>query len=265
MQQPNRKFAEMSQADLACADTSRWIAVLPLAATEYHGPHLPPETDAIIAGEICERLARKIDADMPVTFLPVEAVGYSPEHLGHPATLSLEYRDAIDRWIATGSSIAQRGIRKLMLLNAHGGNSPLMSIVATELRIRSGILCVATSWTRFGTPENLIAPEEVALGIHGGEIETSVMLAIAPDRVRMELAEDFDSLQRELERRYRYLRAYGGHAFGWKMADLNPRGAAGNALAATAQKGDAVLRHAIAGLTQLLREIDDFDLAMLQG
>jgi creatinine amidohydrolase len=264
MQMPNRNFAEMSQEEVAVADTSRWIAVMPLAATEYHGPHLPPETDAIIAGDISRRLTGEIDEAMPVTFLPVEAVGYSPEHLGQPATLSLEFDAAIERWIATGSALAAQGIRKLVLLNAHGGNSPLMTIVATELRVRESMLCVATSWTRFGTPENLISPEEMAWGIHGGEVETSAMLAIAPDRVRMELAEDFHSLQQRLAQRYRYLRAYGRHAFGWKMTDLNPSGAVGNAAAATAQKGEALLRHAVSGLAELLREIDDFDLAMLR-
>ena len=264
MQLPNRNFAEMSREEMAGADTSRWIAVMPLAATEFHGPHLPPETDSIIAGAITSRLAAEIDNAIPLTFLPVERVGYSPEHLGHPATLSLEYHVAIDRWIATGLSLGEKGIRKLVLLNAHGGNSPLMSIVATELRLRAGMLCVTTSWTRFGTPNNLIPPEEVAWGIHGGEVETSVMLAIAPDQVKMERAENFSGLQKELAQRYRYLSAYGRHAFGWKMTDLNPRGAVGNAAAATAQKGEALLRHAVAGLIQLIREIDDFDLALLR-
>lgn len=238
------------------------IAVLPLGATEYHGPHLPAETDTIIAQGIARRLALEIGQKLNVEFLPVEPVGYSPEHLDHTATRSLGYAEAIERWIGIGEMLASRDVGKMMMLNAHGGNSPLMTVVATELRVRFNMLCVATGWTRFDLPEGIMSDHELAFGIHAGRLETSVMLALAPDRVKMEAAHDYPSFQEILVESNRYLSAYGKHAFGWKMSDLNASGAVGDATSATAEIGETVISNAVRGLALLLTEIDRFDLQM---
>ncbi|TCL69620.1 creatininase family protein [Rhizobium sp. BK251] len=237
----------------------RWIAVLPLGAHEQHGPHLPFETDALIAAGIVERLIRALPSDLPVTFLPVEPVGYSIEHMDVPGTKSLAFDEAVRRWLAIAEGLHRAGIRKLVMLNAHGGNSPLMTIVATEARVRFGMLVVATSWTRFGVPEGVISPEDKAIDIHGGDIETSIMLALHPEQVDMSKAGNFASRQSDFARDFRHLRAYGPHAFGWRMSDLNKQGVAGNASAATAEKGERLIAHAVAGLVELLRDVDAFD------
>ncbi|MDF1776947.1 MAG: creatininase family protein [Rhizobiaceae bacterium] len=237
-----------------------WIAVLPLGAHEQHGPHLPFETDAIIAQAIADAAATALPADLPVTFLPVEPVGYSPEHMDVAGTRSLSWDEAIRRWLAIAEKLHAQGIRKFVMLNAHGGNSPLMTIVATEARVRFNMLAVATAWTRFGLPPAIVSPNEKALGIHAGDIETSVMLALRPDLVDMGKAADFGSYQARLAKSATHLRAYGPHAFGWKMSDLNSRGAAGNAQAATAQKGHLLVEHSVRGLLELLRDVHDFDL-----
>ena len=239
------------------------IAVLPLGAHEQHGPHLPFETDSIIAAGIAARLADALPPGMDVRFLPVEPVGYSIEHMDVAGTRSLGYGEAVEKWLAIADGLQQDGIRKLMLLNAHGGNSPLLTIVATEARVRWNMLAVATSWSRFGVPEGLISPAEKAIDIHAGDIETSVMLALRPDLVNRARAANFPSRQRDFERRFTHLRAYGPHAFGWKMRDLNPDGAAGNAAAATADKGEALISHAVQGLVALLQDMAAFDVDSL--
>ncbi len=236
------------------------IALLPLGAHEQHGPHLPFETDSLIAEGIAERLLRQLPRELAVRVLPVETVGYSIEHMDVAGTRTLDYAEAVERWLSIARTLQAEGIGKLVLLNAHGGNSPLLTIVATEARIRFNMLVVATSWTRFGIPEDIIRPEDKAIDIHAGDIETSVMLALHPDRVRMDLARNFPSRQSEFERRFTHLRAYGPHAFGWKMSDLNPDGAAGNAAAATAEKGERLIAQAVGGLTALLRDVDAFDI-----
>jgi len=241
--------------------TSRTIAILPLGAHEYHGPHLPLDTDTLIARAVAGRLRTALPETLDVVFLEAEPVGYSPEHMDRPGTTSLTFDQAVTRWLGIAEDLAGRGIRKLVLLNAHGGNSPLLTIVATEARIRFRMLCVATSWTRFGVPDGVIAPEDKALDIHGGDIETSVMLAIAPERVDMARALDFPSAQADFATRYRHLRAYGPHAFGWMMRDLNADGAAGRASIATAEKGEALLAHSVSGLAELIDDIDRFDLS----
>ena len=242
-------------------ESNRTIAILPLGAHEYHGPHLPFETDTIIAAAVAARLGQALPDRLDVIFLEAEPVGYSPEHMDRPGTKSLGYAEAIEKWLGMAEDLAGRGIRKLILLNAHGGNSPLLTIVATEARIRYDMLCVATSWTRFGVPDGVISPEAKAIDIHGGDIETSVMLAAAPDRVDMSKAKNFPSAQSGFAKDFRHLRAYGPHAFGWKMSDLNPGGAAGNAATATAGKGEALLAHAVKGLAELVEDVDAFDAA----
>jgi creatinine amidohydrolase len=243
------------------AKGTRTIAILPLGAHEYHGPHLPLDTDTIIAKAVADRLRNALPDDLDVIFLDAEPIGYSPEHLDRDGTKSLAYEEATEKWLATAGDLASRGIMKLILLNAHGGNSPLMTIVATEARIRFNMLCVATSWTRFGVPEGVISPEAKAIDIHGGDIETSVMLAIAPDKVDMAKAKDFPSAQSTYAKEFHHLRAYGPHALGWTMRDLNADGAAGNAAIATAEKGEALLAHAVKGLVELVEDVDRFEVS----
>ncbi len=252
---PKRQFVTMTPAEIAAADTSHWIAVLPLGATEQHGPHLPLETDTLIADAIAARAANFLPPALPVTFLPAEPVGYSPEHMDFPGSLSLGFDEAINSWIETGKNLHLSGIDRFVMLNAHGGNSPLMTIVATELRVRFGMLAVATSWTRFGLPDDVIDPGEKAFDIHAGLIETSLMLAIDAARVNMDEAGNFPSAQADLERNHTYLRAYGPHAFGWKIQDLNPKGACGNAAGATAEIGERLLDHAARGFAALLTDV----------
>ena len=258
MSLPKRRWEDNSAA-LAAFERRDWIAVLPLGAHEQHGPHLPFETDRLIVEGIVERVIAALPESLPVTFLPTEPVGYSVEHINVPGTRTLRYDEAIARWLGIAEKLAGLGIRKLVMLNAHGGNSPLMTVVATEARLRFNMLAVATSWTRFGQPEGWIGAEDKALDIHGGDIETSVMLALRPEKVDMAKARRFPSRQSEFVRRFKHLRAYGPHAFGWKMSDLNPEGVAGNAAAATAARGEALIAHAVNGIVELLEDVNAFD------
>ncbi|MBB3658224.1 creatinine amidohydrolase [Rhizobium sp. BK650] len=260
---PSFRFEDNDPA-LAPDARRHWIAVLPLGAHEQHGPHLPFETDALIAQGIVNRLNTALPAGLPVTVLPVESVGYSLEHMDVEGTKTLPFETAVKRWLSIAEELSTIGIRKFVMLNAHGGNSPLMTIVATEARVRFHMLAVATSWTRFGVPGGIISPEEKAIDIHGGDIETSVMLALYPERVDMTKAAAFPSSQTEFAQRFKHLRAYGPHAFGWKMSDLNPQGVAGNAAKATAEKGEALITHAVRGLVELLQDVDVFNAETLR-
>ena len=240
------------------------IVILPLGATEQHGPHLPFDTDSIIAAGVIARVEQLAENRLPLHVLPVEPIGYSVEHMDVAGTQTLAFDEAVSRWLGIAADAHRRGARKFVMLNAHGGNSPLMTIVATEARIRFGMLTVATSWTRFGYPDGLVSPAERAIGIHGGFIETSVMLALRPDLVDMTRAADFASAQSRYIDEFRHLRAYGPHAFGWKMSDLNPAGVAGNAAAATAEAGEAILDHAARGVLELLEDVARFELGQLR-
>lgn len=257
---PRRFWQEMTSAEIASADRSDWICVLPIAAVEQHGPHLPLATDALIASAMVDASVAMLPADSKVSFLPLLSVGKSDEHQDFAGTLSYSLDTMLRIIIETGESLARSGIRKLVIINSHGGNSQLMDLAALELRQRTGMVVVATSWSRFGQPEGLYSDHERRFGIHGGDIETSIMLAACPQLVRRELCANFPSRQEEMARDFTHLRAYGPVGYGWKMQDLNPQGVVGDASAASAAKGQASLDHAAQGFVALLQDIARFEL-----
>src|SRR5580692_6231195 len=186
---PRPNWMDMTWQEVAGAKTGRWIAVLPLAAVEQHGPHLPLGVDTFIAEAYLERVRSILPEDLPVTFLPVQRVGVSAEHLSYPGTLTLSATTALAVWTELGESLARAGLRKLVLVTSHGGNVAAMELVARDLRVRLGMLAVTVGWHRFGYPDGAFDAEERRHGIHGGDIETSLMLAGRRDTVRMDKAD----------------------------------------------------------------------------
>lgn len=261
--QPPRYWHHMTTEDFNTPSRDTWIAVLPIAAIEQHGPHLPLVTDTAIAEGQIRRVLELLPDDLPATFLPVQTIGKSDEHISSPGTLTLSWETVTKCWMEIGESIARAGVRKLVLINSHGGNVPIMDIVARELRVKHDMFVTATNWLRFGQPEGLFPEAEFTYGIHGGDIETSLMLHLHPDLVRMERAQDFTSQQQSYLNEFKHLRGHGKAQYGWKVQDLNSLGALGNARAATAEKGRKALDHAATGFVELLQDVDAFDLARL--
>jgi creatinine amidohydrolase len=260
---PKREWAEMTWADLAASDTGRWIAVLPLAATEQHGPHLPLGVDTFIAEAYLDRARALIPADLPVTFLPVQKIGQSDEHVAYPGTLTFSAATAIRAWTEIGESVFRAGVRKLVLVTSHGGNVAAMEIVARDLRVRLRMLVVTVGWHRFGYPDGAFGSEERRHGIHGGDIETSLMLAGKAEIVRMDKAQPGVPLTATMEHEFKWLSAFRPAGFGWMTQDLHPSGAVGDASRATAEKGESALARGAKGFVELLQEVDRFDLARL--
>jgi creatinine amidohydrolase len=253
----------MTWADFSDADTSRWIAVLPLAATEQHGPHLPLGVDSFIADAYLARARDLIPPDLPVTFLPVQRIGQSDEHVAFPGTLTLSAATVIRAWTEIGESVARAGVKKLVLITSHGGNVSAMEIVARDLRVRLGMLVVTVGWHRFGYPAGAFDAEERRHGIHGGDIETSLMLAGRRDTVRMDQAEAAVPTTVAMAQEFHWLGAFRPAGFGWMTQDLHASGTVGDASRATPEKGEAALAHGAQGFVELMREIDRFDLARL--
>jgi creatinine amidohydrolase len=260
---PAPYWIDMTSRDFDGEGTRDWIAVLPTAAIEQHGPHLPVSTDFTINTGLVERVVRARPKDLPLTFLPVQAIGKSNEHIRSPGTLTLGWETYAKLLIDIGDSVARAGVRKLILANSHGGNIAVNDIVAREMRVRHGMICVSMSWARLGQPDGVFTPFERDFGIHGGEMETSVMLALTPETVRMDKAKSFRSLQEKLVTDGKQLRAHGPNAFGWLAQDLNPEGVVGDAALATADKGKASLDTMAERFLQLVREVYAFDLSRL--
>jgi creatinine amidohydrolase len=261
---PKRNWMDMTWQDIARAETGRWIAVLPLAAVEQHGPHLPLGVDAYIAEAYLARVRKILPDDLPATFLPVQRVGVSAEHLSYPGTLTLSSATAIAAWTEIGESLARAGLRKLVFVTSHGGNIAAMELVARDLRVRLRMLAVTVGWHRFGYPDGTFSGEEKKHGIHGGDIETSLMLAAMPEMVCMDKAGNATPETVAMAREFKWLSASRPAGFAWMTQDLNPTGALGDARQARAEKGEAALTRGALAFVELLREVDRFALARLR-
>jgi creatinine amidohydrolase len=274
MTHPIRFWADLSTRDFArrlkTGEAARTIAVLPVAAIEQHGPHLPLSVDTVLVdGVVAASLAHLAPA-LPVLFLPTQAIGLSPEHARFPGTLTLKTETILRLWTDLGESVAAAGVRKLVLFNAHGGQVSVMDIVARDLRSRLDLLVYSVSWFNLplldaqGQDVNArFSAQEHRFGIHAGDIETSMMLALDPTHVDMTQARDFHSTSQDRAQQFEILGNGKSAKLGWQMQDYNPAGAVGNAAVATAEKGLAVVDAAGRSLARLLSEINDLDQSML--
>lgn len=237
------------------------VAVLPVGAIEQHGPHLPLAVDTDINRGIVAATAEIIARqDLPVLFLPTLPVGKSTEHLDFPGSLSFSTQTLINMWMEIGECVANAGIRRLVFFNSHGGQVAPMDIVARDLRIKRDLLTFSCSWSGLGLPEGLLSEHEDTYGIHAGELETSMMLHLHPDKCRMEKAQNFRSHIEDLNETTRHLGLGSGGKIGWKVNDLNPYGACGNASIATPETGARAIDHIAAEFAVMLGEVQAYDL-----
>ena len=258
---PSNLWAELTTTDLDHADRADQVAVLPVAAIEQHGPHLPLGTDTFIMQGYLDRVRASLPDDVPALFLPIQGCGASLEHADFRGTLSLSARTAIAAWSELAVGVARIGIRKLVVVNSHGGNSPVIDILAQELRATLGLFVVKASWQRFGYPDGLFEPAELTHGIHGGAVETSLMLAFRPDLVRRDAARNAVPASIAIEQRFEKLRTGRPTGFGWMAQDLHASGVAGDATKASVEAGEACAAHGAAAFVALLRDVAAFDLA----
>jgi creatinine amidohydrolase len=260
---PKRFWADMTWRDFQSADMREVVAVLPVAAVEQHGPHLPVGVDFVINEGYLRRAAAAVPDDLSILFLPVQSVGVSGEHAAYPGTLTLSVESAIRVWTEIGDSVARSGCRKLIVMSSHGGNGAAVDTVTLRLRMRWKMLAVHASWRRLGYPEGLFSSREASHGVHGGDTETSLMLALRPDLVRATEVRDFPSASETFEQDFALLRARPPFGFAWAASDLDAAGAVGEADKASAEKGDAAIAHGVERFIALLRDVHAFDLARL--
>jgi creatinine amidohydrolase len=236
------------------------VAILPVAAIEQHGPHLPVSVDATINAGILARALDFVPPDATVLALPMQSVGLSVEHVRFPGTLTLSAETLIAVLTDIGRSVARAGVRRLVILNSHGGQPQVVDIVCRRLRA-DRMFAVSCMPSRLGLPpEIVLSQDEQRHGIHGGLVETSLMLHLRPDLVRMDHAADFRSAWLAQESQMTLLTPEGGVGFGWETQDLHPAGALGDARAATAAIGHTILEYQAARLAKLLDEVRSFGL-----
>ena len=256
-----RYWQDLTSPNFGALDADRTVTVLPLCATEQHGPHLPTGTDTMIAQGLTEEAAQRFKGDFDLVFLPALSIGASQEHARFAGTVSFSTAALIEQISAIGAQVAASGLKKLVLVSSHGGNVAAMTAAALACREQHGLLVVTLTWSRLGLPAGVVDADERAIGIHGGFVETSLMLHFRPDLVQMDKAADFASLQSDLAARYEHLRAHGPVGFGWLAGDLNPSGAVGDAASANADAGRDISAHQADAFVALAGEISKSDLA----
>lgn len=261
----HRRWGDLTTEAFDGLDPERTVALLPIAATEQHGPHLPLSTDADIAEGLIAAALPHLGDGLDLLVLPMLAVGLSPEHADFAGTLTLEPETLLAAICEIGAGVEAAGLGKLALFNSHGGQSRLLDLAAQRLRRESDILAVAINGYRLWRAEEVFPEAEVRHGIHAGAVETSIMLHLKPDLVRRDKIAAHVSLSAEMERDYGRLTPFGRVGFGWQAQDLSETGACGDATLASAEAGRLLLDQAGTALAELLGEIARLPLATLKG
>lgn len=241
------------------------VVVQPLAAVEQHGPHLPVYTDSLIAEAVLSEALKRLPEGFPVWRLPLLSYGKSTEHMAFAGTVSLSADTLIHTLKEVGHSLASSGFKRMVILNAHGGNTEIVDFVIRDIRAETGLMVFALHpYLRVAPIQDGISAEEAVYGIHAGDIETSILLAIRPEWVR------FDRAPRSFPAGLQAMRHppfMGPLTFAWLTQDIAPDGVLGDATVATAEKGGAFLAQAAIEIAELIQDIQTFSFtdSTLQG
>jgi creatinine amidohydrolase len=255
-----RQWQDLSWRDVTKLPANT-VAILPTAAIEQHGPHLPLSTDTEINLGILKRTGECLPPDAPVFALPVQAIGLSVEHIKFPGTLTGSAETLLAFWTEIGESVARAGVKRLLMLNSHGGQPQILDLVCRRLRTSAGLFAAACSWGRLGLPPGLISADEAQFGIHGGQVETSLMMRLRPDLVRTAELRNFENAWLAKRDAFSTLEPEGAVGFGWETQDLNPLGGLGDATLASPEIGEAILSFTASRLCTLITDMMTFDVA----
>lgn len=255
---PHRFFPYLTWTEIeAMPNRDQVVIVQPMGAIEQHGPHLPLMVDSTIATTVLGGALSRLDPAIPAYSLPPLYYGKSNEHWHFPGTITLSAETLMRVLTEVAESVYRSGFRKLVLLNAHGGQPQILDIVARDLHLAYPDLMVFPLfvWSVPNVAADLLTPQELALGIHAGDAETSLMLSMLPDQVRLDKARA--EFPQDLPTDS-WLTMEGALPFAWVTRDLSQSGVLGDPTLATAEKGDQLLESLIQGWVRVLADIYRF-------
>lgn len=240
------------------------VVILPLAAIEQHGAHLPLSTDLDIGLGLLTKAFANLPDDFPAFVLPAQAVGTSDEHMGFAGTLSLPAGVLSELIQQHGAALRACGVRRLVISNSHGGNRHAIDEAALALRRLHGMLVVKANYVMFPRPADVDLPEaEWRHGLHAGAVETAMMMHLRPGLVRTPPDHPHTSLGVELEATLKHLGPEGTASFAWLAGDLDGTGTAGNPRLADEEKGRRLVAHYGKILAEVILDARAFPLARL--
>jgi len=257
----SRHLGELRAPDIEQLVTERSIFIQPLGAIEQHGPHLPFNTDLLIADRVTSAAVDRVGRELDVWLLPSLAYTKSNEHSWSAGTIWLSPSTLLSVLDDIGRCVALTAARRLVFMNGHGGNSALVAVANREIRLNHGLM---TFLAHPGVPPDQggDSPEnELGMGIHAGTDETSMMLHLAPELV------DMSTAVRNVPDRLagnKYVKFGGPVGFGWLSNDFGEDGHIGDPTAATAARGALLFQQAVDAFCEALVEIANFELPVPQ-
>lgn len=259
MTNSHRHLAELRAPEVTALISAQSIIVQPLGAVEQHGPHLPFDTDLVVASEVADAAVAEVGDALDCWLLPPLAYTKSNEHAWSSGTIWLSATTLLAVLDDIGRSVATLPARKLVFFNGHGGNSALLGVANRELRLKYGLL---TFLAHPGMPVDQggagsANADELGMGIHGGTDETSLMLHLRPERVDMSVA---TRNVPEWMATNQHVRFGGRVGFGWLSNDFGPDGHIGDPTAATAERGKELFEGSVRAFGDALAEVAAFEL-----
>ncbi len=251
-----RNFAYLTWKQVDALPRETTLLVLPTAAIEQHGHHLPLATDTLINNLLLGKALQLVPSDLSIYVLPPVCYGKSNEHLGFPGTLSVSAQTFLAVVRDLGASIAASEFKKVVLYNTHGGNTSLVDILARDLRAEFGL----RTFSLFGSPGATfegVSEQERTYGFHAGEIETAYLLHGAPELVHPnEYTKNYIARVDDPE----LLKPEGSSAnFAWLTRDIAPSGVLGDPTAASAENGERWADEAAARIAEILVAMYKFE------
>lgn len=232
------------------------LVVLSVGAVEQHGAHMPVMTDALIGEAVLTRTMELLPEDNNVWMIPPISYGKSNEHLGHAGTISLSATTLMSILMDIAVSLKESGFRRLLLINTHGGNKDLLLVAAREIRVETGLMVFFIAPGSLSEAGKFISEEESEYGIHAGEVETSLLLAIKENWVHEDkLVKEIPNVQD-----YKYLTMEKTIRFAWVMSDLSESGISGDATLGTVEKGELLMETMASKLAHAMQEICQFEI-----
>jgi creatinine amidohydrolase len=251
-----RNFAYLTWKQVDALPRDRTLLVLPTAAIEQHGHHLPLATDTLINNLVLGTALAQIAADLPIYALPPVCYGKSNEHIGFPGTLSVSAATFMAVVRDVGASVAAAGFQKLVLYNTHGGNTSLVDVLARDLRAEFGLRTFSLFGSG-GAGQEGVNAQERAYGFHAGEVETAYLLHATPELVHRD---EYTSNYIARVDKPDLLRPEGSAAnFAWLTKDIAPSGVLGDPTPATAENGERWVNAAAGRIAEVLLAMYNFE------
>lgn len=255
-------YEEMSWPETKQAVAEGRVAILPTGTVEQHGPHLPLSTDTVCCYSVCKKVAEKVPGDAVV--LPPVWYGFNEHHADFPGTLWVDWKPFIGYLIGIGSSAADQGFRKIVIINGHGSNTPFTQIAARKITNTTKAICAALNYWDFGQEAiNKVRQSPRPGGMaHACEFETSLLLYLAPELVDMSKAQKDMDFQKS---KYIYWDLQGGAVGGtvgfmdlWSR--ISKTGVLGDPTLATKEKGRIIFNAIVENLADFIGEFKKRDI-----